>query len=308
MQTLSKAKKNQGWVTLSVKLSLFLILIWILFLQIKKISWSTDLFKDFNLFSLFLVVALVPLNWFCEFKKWKISMRYISDSFKNKAIKNAFMAGIVTGMLTPNMLGNFVGRMFYFPRKYRLEIIILTTYSNLSQFIWSIIFGVISIVVISFNSSVPFFSLSILIIGFLLIFYFYIDRFLLLFPFLKKWVKRFISFNLTNQLKWQLLLWSGVRNLIFSVQFLFVLHFFNQDISLQLLLWIWQVYLFVTLSPSLFLGKIVIRESIAVWVLTAAGINPTIVVFSSLTIWLLNLFIPTITSLIFYKSPNIESE
>jgi hypothetical protein len=198
--------------------------------------------------------------------------------------------------------------MFYFPRKYRLDIIILTTYSNLSQFIWSIIFGVISIVVITFDSSIPFFSLSILIIGFLLMFYFYLDRFLLLFPFLKKWVKRFTSFNFTNQLKWQLLFWSGVRNLIFSVQFLFVLHFFNQDISLQLLLWIWQVYLFVTLSPSLFLGKIVIRESIAVWVLTAAGINPTIVVFSSLTIWLLNLFIPTITSLIFYKSPNIESE
>jgi hypothetical protein len=63
------------------------------------------------------------------------------------------------------------------------------------------------------------------------------------------------------------------------------------------------VYFWVTLAPSLFLGKVVIRETIAVWVLSAAGLNPEIVIVSSLLIWVLNLFIPTVVSLIVSKPP-----
>jgi hypothetical protein len=54
------------------------------------------------------------------------------------------------------------------------------------------------------------------------------------------------------------------------------------------------VYFWVTLAPSLFLGKIVIRESISVWVLAFAGMNEITVVASSFIIWVFNLLLPTL--------------
>jgi hypothetical protein len=60
----------------------------------------------------------------------------------------------------------------------------------------------------------------------------------------------------------------------------------------------------VTLTPSLFLGKIVVRESIAVAILGFAGIAPIPVLLSSLSTWLLNLIIPAIWASLKIKKIN----
>ncbi len=303
MQTLSKAIKNHSWITFGIKISLFLIITWVFYYQFISADLNFEVISELNIISGIIAVLFMPLNWFCEYKKWKVTVNTVSDNIESKNIHNAFLAGIVSGMLTPNMLGNFVGRIFYFNRKYRVDLIILTTLSNFSQFVWSIVFGLIGIAIINFETQKEFIWISLLIIVFLIAFFFFFDRYLMFIPYFKKWVKRFTEFNLSRALKMQFLFWSCFRHLVFSVQFMFVLNFFNQEISFTLMFWIWQVYFWVTLSPSLFLGKIVIRESISVWVLSAAGLNPTIVVLSSLSIWILNLFIPTILSLIFCKPP-----
>jgi hypothetical protein len=303
MQTLSKTIKNHSWKAFGIKLSVMLIFLWILYFQFKTVNWENDFLKELNPLPGFIVLALIPLNWFCEFKKWQISVKFLSKTFERRNIQNSFLAGVITGMLTPNMLGNFVGRVFYFPRKYRIDLIILTTLSNFSQFVWSIVFGAIGIALVNYNDYVNAVWLSFILIIVLVATFFFFDKFLLYFPLFRKWVKRFSSFNFPLKLKIQFLSWSWLRHLIFSLQFMGVLMFFNQAFSLQLLFWIWQVYFWVTLSPSLFLGKIVIRETIAVWVLTSAGLDPEIVIVSSLSIWILNLFIPTVISLILCKPP-----
>jgi hypothetical protein len=307
MQTLSKAIKNHSWIAFGIKLSLFLVIASIFYFQIKSVNWNFEGLGELKIISLFFAVLLMPLNWFFEYKKWSITVDSVVKKSEQKDIQNSFLAGIVSGMLTPNMLGNFVGRIFYFQRNYRVDLIILTTLSNFSQFLWSIIFGVIGIAVnnIELQKHVNFICLPVLV--FLISVFFLFDRYLIFIPFLKKWVKRFTEFNFSQSLKLKFLLWSGLRHFIFSVQFLFVLNFFNEEISFSLLFWIWQVYFWVTLSPSLFLGKIVIRESVAVWVLSAAGLEASIVILSSLSIWLINLFIPTIFSLFFCKPPQVST-
>jgi hypothetical protein len=54
----------------------------------------------------------------------------------------------------------------------------------------------------------------------------------------------------------------------------------------------------------LFLGKIVVRESIAVAILGLAGIAPIPVLLSSLSTWLLNLIIPAIWASLKIKKIN----
>jgi hypothetical protein len=45
------------------------------------------------------------------------------------------------------------------------------------------------------------------------------------------------------------------RHLVFTVQFACVLYAFGVEVDAISILWIWQFYFWVTLAPSLFLGK-----------------------------------------------------
>jgi hypothetical protein len=287
-----------------MKLSLLLVFILLLFLQFKDLPKTTLTLEKINPYIGFCVVLFIPLNWYCEYKKWQISVAYVSETESVKKIQHSFLAGIITGMLSPNMLGNFVGRIFYFHRSFRMDLIILTTLSNFSQFIWSMVFGLLGIAVISYNEYTLVFWIGAFLIILLLSFYFLFENYMLRLPFLKKWIRRFSSFQFNYRIKNSFLLWSGLRHVIFSLQFLFMLHFFNVELNFALVFWIWQVYFWVTLSPSLFLGKIVIRESIAIWVLSSAGVEAGPVILASLSIWILNLFIPTIFSLLLCQSPS----
>jgi hypothetical protein len=59
--------------------------------------------------------------------------------------------------------------------------------------------------------------------------------------------------------------------------------------------------LWVTISPSLFLGKLAIRESISLWVLTVAGYQQQPILIASFSVWIINLFIPTIFAIFIAK-------
>jgi hypothetical protein len=72
------------------------------------------------------------------------------------------------------------------------------------------------------------------------------------------------------------------------------LYAFSGQFSLIIFVWISVVFLLVTLAPSLFLGKIIIRESIAVAVLTLVGFESTPVLFASLSTWVINLILPNL--------------
>ena len=101
--------------------------------------------------------------------------------------------------------------------------------------------------------------------------------------------------------RWKILLLSFLRHGIFTLQFSFMLHAFGENLSLENVFWIWQVYLWVTIAPSLILGKLAIRESIAIWVLTLAGMGELTVLISSFLIWTFNLLLPTIIGLFICK-------
>jgi hypothetical protein len=98
-----------------------------------------------------------------------------------------------------------------------------------------------------------------------------------------------------------MLILALMRHVVFTLQFACVLYAFGIDINVKSIFWIWQFYFWITLAPSLLLGKLGVRESIAVWVFVAAGMDELSVVLSAFSIWVMNLFVPTVLSLIFLK-------
>jgi hypothetical protein len=271
-------------------------------MQLKKVDWNKESIHIDHPMFFVLVLLLVPLNWLFEWWKWKSTLSVLEINPTKKVMIHSFFAGIVTGMLTPNMLGNFIGRMYYFQRNQRIPLIVLTLITNYAQFIASIVFGIVAILILKetpFELDISGISL-LLILGAISVFLFYFN-FEWIFRF---WKKKSSILELIRNLKsrkiyrWRILMLSLARHVIFTLQFICMLHAFGESFSVLNVLWIWQVYLWITLAPSLFLGKLAIRESISIWVLGIAGMSELSVLISSFSIWTLNLLLPTLIGLV----------
>jgi hypothetical protein len=284
------------------KIILVGVLLTFIYWRFNRVDWTIERFAVQQPLYLCVAIVFVPINWFLEWRKWRITTRIIGVESNLNNERNAFMAGMIAGMLTPNMQGNFIGRIYYFERKHRVSLVIATVISNYAQFLASVLFGVVSFFILGrwpfFTGVISFFwQVMFSILGLVAIFvYFNLDYLLALFRRKKRFIPLF-SFRNRLVFKGKIGLLSILRHLVFTVQFACVLLAFGQVVTPSFVWWIWQFYFWVTLAPSLFFGKIAIRESIAIWVLGFAGMTEWIVFVSSFVIWIINLAIPTLFAL-----------
>jgi hypothetical protein len=302
-----KAIKNNGTMLFAMRVGCFLALSYLLYVRLdKERGW--DLFRlPSHFWPLCLFVGLIPFNWGLEALKYQRVLSALGLQVSRKVFWKSFSAGIVSGMLTPNMLGNFIGRNLYFQRKNRPSLILLTLWSNHAQFVCSVLFGLFSLFFlwkVPFQGNLTFIALTfVALVSFSGLFYFLGEHLAYAFFPKRRWVRHLSIFDHSPGLKVGLFLLSSLRHMIFTLQFMLVLYAFGIDFNLSLLFWTWQTYLWVTLAPSLFLGKLVVRESVNVWVLTAAGMPSAIVLLASLVTWFGNLFVPTLISIFAASKP-----
>jgi hypothetical protein len=302
---LVKAIKNKRILIVFFKIIAFLVLIYFLVQSLNKVDWNLQTIQLNQPIALIFAVLLVPVNWLFEWLKWKETLRFSSVSTSPTIAFQAFCSGIVTGMLTPNMQGNFLGRIYYFERKYRIDLILTTLISNYGQFLMSLLFGVLSIFfLLKTPLNWPIVPIFIVFISALLFFiglYFYFEKVASFFVKKKRTFPIFHRLKTQQSFRWKIIYFSLLRYSIFVIQFALLLLAFGVPFSLELIFWIWQVYLWVTISPSLFLGKLAIRESISLWALTFAGYQQPSILIASFSVWILNLFIPTIIAIFIAK-------
>lgn len=297
--------KKQKTIFIFLKLILLLVVIFFFYFQFKKVNWSNQTIYVENPFSLLFVLLLVPVNWFFEWRKWLLTLSVV-DVYAKPATKiHAFFAGIVTGMLTPNMLGNFIGRIYYFDRNHRIALVVLTLVTNYAQFIASIFLGIIALLILHKSPwDLDIAQLNWVFIALAIFFLLIYFNFEWVFKYIKRKTRMYLLIrNLQRRraFRWKILGLSMLRHAVFTLQFSLMLSAFGEDFSFQNMLWIWQFYLWLTLAPSLFLGKLAIRESVAIWVLTAAGMGELTIVISSFLIWVFNLLLPTVIGLFIFK-------
>lgn len=293
----------KSYLFLVLKMILFggvLTLLWFQLNSVKKDAWAS--FGIENPLALIAAILLVFPNIWLAYRKWGITLKAIEVPTNHQTRVHSFFAGLVTGLLTPNMIGNFIGRFYYFEKKHRVNITAFTMLSNLGQFLASITFGLVSVVwlgeliVWQDETRLLYVLLFVVVISYL--FFFYIDNFLRFF----KRLKFGSSFKqLLKKSPWfraQILLFSYGRFVIFTLQFSLMLLAYGAEWNWGLIAAIWQVYLLTMIAPSLILGKVGVKESIALFVLSALGINEIAILFSSLSIWFLNTVSPALLGLI----------
>lgn len=299
-----KTKKNRKNIFNLIKLILFVGVGFVLYYQIKdfdKESW--DDFTLISPLSFIVAVLLVVPNIWLAFVKWKLTLSTIQIESIAPTRVQSFFAGIITGMLTPNMIGNFLGRLYYFNRKYRSMIVLFTLYSNYAQFIASVTFGSIAFLLIGQLEVFEGFNyllIACIIVAYFI--YFFLDKIVVRLS-RKKYVVEFKAIlQEESGYKVKLILLSFARFFVFTIQFNLLLNAFGESFTLDTIFAIWQVYLFTMIAPSLFLGKIGIKESISLFVLTGVGMNEYAILSASLIIWFVNSLSPALLGLLICRN------
>lgn len=294
-----------------IKISVFVLLVMLFVKQLLKLS-----LQDFSSLALdkpwlmILVFLLFFLNWGLEFIKWYFIVRLVAVNTKIAILFRSLFAGIATGILTPNRMGNFIGRMVYFEGKNKIQLIAGTLYGNLAQFIASILLGAIGLFYLSEVYLTPNYSILAVSISFFTVFialFFYFGYPYLSLPFLKNFeilrkarnsLEQFRPF--AQKLIFPLLSISFLRYLVFVMQFIFVLMAFGTHFTMELILAVFLLYLLTTLTPSLLFGKLVIRETVALLVLNNFVENSAVIIISSLLLWMINLGLPALLGLTYF--------
>jgi len=293
-----KAKQFRSILFLMLKLGVLCAVAFLLFKKVNAFPSGYELPANVNISLALLFLGFMPVNWFIEWLKWKAIVA--SKNIDSAVRWHSFLSGIVSSVVTPAYAGNFIGRMLYFDKKDRKEIILNTLVSNGSQFMISIVIGVCSFAILyrpEISILEHLLMISILIIGFGL--YFFGDTILSKIPL--AFFRELDLVLVSKSLRAKLLILSSLRYLTFIVQFFIALMVFEASFDLQLFLWIAFMFGAITAAPSLFFGKIIVRETIALTVLSLAGIAGPIILLAAFSTWLINQMLPVLIATLLLK-------
>jgi hypothetical protein len=284
-------------LVLFLKGILFCLFIYLFVSRAEKIHFSEIQFENFWAFSgCFL---LTPVNWFFEWLKWKLIVEKI-DEENNPSNFIAFASGAISSFLTPSLSGNFLGRMLYYDKSKRWKIIVFSTIANFSQFLVAVVFGFLALSLLGNSSLFQVNIFFVLILFILLTFLYFFGE--LIFAQIPINQIQLVS-NLINKGPSRLLFLviSLLRYVVFVSQYVLALNVFGIELAFEVVNVIPIVFLFITLTPSLFFGKIIVRESIAVAIFGLMGYATLPVILASFTTWFFNLFLTAMISLFIVK-------
>jgi hypothetical protein len=235
----------------------------------------------------------------------------------------AIFSGITVSSFTPNRVGEYGGRVFCLEKSDRIQAVFITVLCSMAQLLTTILLGSISFFILhenflQDNSMLLFFNIEISSFSFLLLLFFnflflffYFNASLLVkyiskykyFKFLDKYIN-VISLYTRKELMIALL-YSILRYLIFSSQFLILLHVFEVDINFfQSILSVMLVFFFITLTPTITIAEIGVRGSVALLVFMKFSSNVIGILSSTFLLWVINLIIPAIIGSFFIFSLN----
>ena len=300
-------------ILFGMKLIIALILVY--FISSKLINQlNTDTFArlftiENQWWAFMLALGLMPVNWAFEALKWQILIKDTQPLTFRQAY-GSVLAGLSTGLVTPNRIGNFIGRNAYVERSGQTRAIYQTQLGNLAQFLISILVGLIGFVIVSFRFEInasPWFTFMLVLLAFgagILVYFnpgvvFKIKLFEKLY--LKDQPNIDYVIGIPSRIKAKILLISFCRYLVFIVQYnllfiFFVIHSSWLDISCLSA----TTFLLTTLIPSLLFGKILVRESAALVAFGWAGFMAPVIVVISFLLWFINLALPATAGLLIW--------
>lgn len=262
-------------------------------------------------FYILLAAVLIFCNWGLEARKWQNLAAKVENINFWQAYQ-AVLVGVCLGFITPNRLGDYAGRIMGLQSRQRLESIGAIFLGRFCQLIITVIAGTVGILfflIKYYHLDLPvFLSLGfglLSVIGVLLLLLFR-PRILIgglsVLPSLHKFI-RYVNIITRYTLKEiiNLLQLSFLRYLVFAGQYMLLLMAFGVEVSWwEMALGISGTFLLKSVVPSLSsLSDLGMRELSAIYFFSLLGQNKLVVMSASLSLWFLNIALPSLVGLIF---------
>ncbi|MBX9852508.1 MAG: flippase-like domain-containing protein [Cytophagaceae bacterium] len=263
------------------------------------------IFQKYGWFIL-LPLLLFPVNWALEAWKWK----YLTQKIEKVSFLRSYrgiLTGVAMGFATPMGLGDYAGRILQLNNPERAKGLGAVFISRISQFYITLVCGSASLIFIIyrvqqidifFNTIFLFFIIiTNLIFLFLLLFH---HRVLLILKEISVLKKVYPYVEIISQYSFRELLFvlalSLARYIVFSAQFVFILYFAGVSSRVDiLLLGVNFIFLAKSVIPTLF--DLWVRETAAVYFFSFFMIASDQVIFSSLSLWFINILMPAVLGL-----------
>ncbi|NNK69452.1 MAG: hypothetical protein HKO96_03165, partial [Flavobacteriaceae bacterium] len=251
-------------------------------------------------------------NWFFEILKWQKLVTFVQSISFYDSLKQC-LAALTASLLTPNRIGDYAAKVAYYSSQLRKRVLVLNLISHMAQMTATIVIGLIGLYFFSdqYGLDLPLFriarvaALVVIILLFTLFsggkFNYRIKGIQLgkLFSFIK---------DLPLNLKAGTLILSFIRYLIFSAQFVWLLHLFGVEVSyFQAMVVISTLYLIASLIPTFVLTDVIVKGSIALYLFNIAGVNDLTILSIISLMWILNFALPGIIGSFYvlsYKTVN----
>lgn len=293
-------KTTQYWLVVLKVLLLVLALGYIIIKlngeDTSVVAYFETILQKGNLSWLLGFVGLAILNWLLEIQKWKITVGSWFSINYTKAIRQC-LGSLTASLFTPNRIGEYGAKAFYFPPKKRKRILFLNFVHSSSQMLVTLTLGVPAMFYFIWTqqiaiatSNIIVLAVSVMVVGTLG--YLYRKKQLSFIGFsLQSLWQKFKQISATTKISMVLL--SIARYGVFSFLFFQLLQFYGSSLGiLDTMTCIFSMYLLVSLVPSFFIMDVVIRGGVAVWLFSFFGVAEIVVLTTVFTMWMLNTVLP----------------
>lgn len=254
------------------------------------------------------VVALMVLNWTIEAQKWRYLLKG-TEQFSLWTSLQSVLTGLAVSVITPNRIGEYMGRILYLRNVHKLQGITVTIVGSFAQLIITGFLGLVGLFYYM-NQVTPdtwlylLLSASILLCIGLGYFYFILPALverIASISFLRK-----IRFYLmvVQRFHWQQLLsilgMSLLRYFVYTLQFILLLKVLYVEAGwMQLLFTSWLIFWAMAIVPTIAIAEVGIRGETALYFLAPFSTNHMGIVLATVLLWLINLIIPALFGCLF---------
>lgn len=310
----SVSDQQQRQLILIGKIAIFLLLSYAIYYQIVVKHDFPLLYEEFvdklstGWIYLILAIALMPMNWILESKKWESLVNKFQPLTKGQAL-NSIFSGVCVAIITPARVGEYAGRLIHIEKGNRPRALAATFMGSISQNVVNVAFGSIALILLQYRYQLfPWdavwmtvllvFAASVGLI-LLLLKYNVLIRFVAsLLP--EKWVTNIKAIIKDAQQLYLhevtfLLSVSSLRYVVYVMQYVLLILFFGVtgDV-LGSILAIGVVYLFQTMIPLPPALSIFARGEIAIVIWSIFSSNVLGILAATLCLWVINLLIPAL--------------
>ena len=262
----------------------------------KTLDWniiSSALQKPQAVFYVIILLIRTFLNRFVEILKWKNLAQTIVPISIWESTKQVLI-GITFGIVTPNGIGEYAGKAWFYPKKEAGKIVLLNAVCNGIQVVYALTFGLIGTLYV--NTLHPFIPKT-------YIYFFFgglIAAVVLLFLIKNIRIKGYSLQTLLHYLREikssvhkKHILLAFLRYTVLVHQYYLLYRFFDVEIAYGTLLAVGaSVYLLASSLPNFQAVDFALKGSGAIYLFGFFGVDSWIVTLVAALIWLLNLVIP----------------